>query len=104
MRKVCTPETELLEALAKIYAATKSDKLAGVLAELAARSPDSLPVRLQLAKLHRDASRHADAEVWAREALFVDVKHAEARELLLAALKAQKKDAEVAKIEKRYAK
>jgi hypothetical protein len=59
-------------------------------------------LRLQLARLHADAGRHADAEHWAREALYVDVASAEAKTLLLTALKEQMKDAEAAKIEKRY--
>jgi tetratricopeptide (TPR) repeat protein len=103
VRKLSTPDSEVLDILAKLYTANKnSEKLAGVLADLAARTPDNLAVRLQLAKLHRDANRHADTEQWAREALFVDVNNAEAKEMLLSALKAQKKDAEVEKIEKRY--
>jgi tetratricopeptide (TPR) repeat protein len=102
IRKVSVPETEILDALAKLYAATKSDRQAEVLADLAARLPDNLAVRLQLAKLHAAAGRHTDAERWAREALFVDVSDAEAKGVLIAALKVQKKDAELEKIEKRY--
>ena len=101
VRKAATPETEILELLAKHYSA-KPDKLAGVLADLAARLPDDLRVRLQLAKLHAAAGRHAEAEQWAREVLFVDVTHAEGKGILVAALQAQKKDADAEKIEKRY--
>ena len=103
VRKLCTPETDVLESLAKLYLATnKPEKLVSVLADLAARVPDDLGIRLRLAKLHRDAGRHAETEQWSREALFVDVNNAEARDILLAALRAQKKDAEAEKIEKRY--
>jgi cellulose synthase operon protein C len=102
IRKVGIPETEVLDLLAKCYLSTKSDKLAGALADLADRVPDNLDLRLQLARTHTAAGRHADAEQWARAALFVDVGNAEAKELLVAALKGQKKDAEAAKIESRY--
>ena len=58
------------EALAKLYGAHKTAKeLVSVLTELAAREPESIPIRLQLAKLHREADRQADAEQWARETL-----------------------------------
>ena len=93
VRKVATPETEVLESLAKLYAATKSDRQADILADLAARVPDNLGVRLQLAKLHAAAGRHAEAERWSRESPYVDVTPAEAKEILLAALKAQQTDA-----------
>jgi tetratricopeptide (TPR) repeat protein len=102
VRKLGIPETEVLDLLAKCYVVTKSDRLAGALADLADRVPDNLGLRLQLARTHAAAGRHADAERWAREALYVDVVSAEAKELLVAALKAQKKDAEAERIEKRY--
>ena len=102
IRKVSIPETEVLDLLAKCYEATKSDKLAGVLADLASRVPDDLDLRVRLAQLHATAGRHADAEQWARDALFIDVTNTEAKDVLVAALKAQKKDTEAAKIEKRY--
>jgi len=103
VRSLAPPDTDLLETLAKLYAGMKMpEKLVPVLAEIAARSPDDIAVRLQLAKLHRDEGTYPKVEHWAREALFVDVNNAEAREILLTALKAQKKDAEVEVIEKRY--
>ncbi len=103
LRSLAPPDTDVLEALAKLYSAkSASEKLVPILDEIASRSPDNIAVRLQLAKLHQDAATHAKAEHWAREVLFVDVNNAPAREMLLAALKALKKDAEVEKIEKRY--
>jgi predicted Zn-dependent protease len=94
-------DTELLTVLAQLYDAAKNpEKQAGILAELAARMPDNFAVRLQLAKLYHSLPRQA--ERWAREALFVDVGSEDARGILLAALKAQKKDAEAEKVEKRY--
>jgi tetratricopeptide (TPR) repeat protein len=102
-RKLAPADADVLDALAKIYAAKKApEKLAPVLAEVAARSPDNPAVRLQLARLHREAGAHPQVEHWAREALFVDVGSAEARELLVAALKAQGKGAEAGRVEKRY--
>jgi len=100
-RKLCPPETELLDALAKLYA-DNPVKVGPILAELAARSADNTAVRLQLAKQHQTSGAHAKAEYWAREALFTDVSNADAREILLTALKAQKKDAEVEKLEARF--
>jgi cellulose synthase operon protein C len=95
---------DVLETLAQLHDATKQpDKLALVLEEIAARSPDHLAVRLRLAKLHAgNGGRPEKAEYWAREALFVDVMNEEAHRFLIAALRAQKKDAEVEKLEARY--
>jgi tetratricopeptide (TPR) repeat protein len=94
----------VLEMLTAIYGSAKDrDKLASVLEEQAARSPDQLGVRLRLAKLHWEiGQRNALVEHWAREALFVDVMNEEARGLLLAALRAQKNEGEAAKVEARY--
>jgi cellulose synthase operon protein C len=105
VRALCTPDTEVLEVLAKLYSAKKSsEKLAGVLGDLAARSPDNLAVRLQLMKLYGDiGGQPAKVEQWAREALFVDVNNPDARAALITALKSQKKVGEVEKIEKRFA-
>jgi cytochrome c-type biogenesis protein CcmH/NrfG len=101
-RSIAPPDNDVLETLAKLYAKTPGEKLTSVLSELAARTPDAVPVRLLLAKLSKEAGKQAEVERWAREALFVDVNNAEARELLLAALRAQKKDADADKLEKRF--
>jgi predicted Zn-dependent protease len=95
LRSLGPVEVDVLEALARLYTG-KPEKLVPVLIELAARKPDDFAVRLQLAKLS------AEPEKWAREALFVDVNNPEARELLLAALRGAKKDAEADRIEKRF--
>ena len=80
-------DTEVLETLVKLYETAKeSEQLASVLADLAARIPDDLNVRVRLAKLQADAGgRLEKVEHWAREALFIDVANEEARTLLLAA-------------------
>ena len=97
-------EQDVLETLAQLHdAAKQSDKLEPVLAELAARAPIDLALRLRLAKLHSEnGGRPEKVEHWAREALFVDVMNEEARGMLLAALRVQKKDGEAEKVEARY--
>jgi predicted Zn-dependent protease len=103
VRRVSPADPDVLDALAKLYTAQKSpEKLVPVLAEVAARSPDNLAVRLRLAKEHQALGAHPQVEHWARGALFVDVGSGEARELLAAALRAQKKDDEAERVEKRY--
>jgi tetratricopeptide (TPR) repeat protein len=104
IRSLAPPDTDVLEGLAKIYAATGArEKLLSVVTEVAGRATDNLAVRLQLARLYQEAGNHAKAEEWSREALFVDVSSAPAREILLAALRAQNKSAEAERIEKRHA-
>ena len=72
-----------------------------VLQEMARRDPDDLPARVKLARLLLK-SKPAEAERFARDALFIDVMNDDARDLLLEALKAQKKDAEAERIAKRF--
>ncbi len=92
-----------LELLSQVYAETKRPaELMSVLADVAARDPDDLAVRLKLAKLHHDAKRFPESERWAREVLFIDVKHEEGRSLLLESLRARKKDAEADRLAKRF--
>jgi predicted Zn-dependent protease len=103
LRKLGTPETEVLEILIKIYTVgNKNQLLIDVLKDLAARNPDNLELWLKLAKLHRDAGHLADAEASARESLFVDVMNAEAREILVEVLRSQKKDKQADQLEERY--
>lgn len=103
IRKLSTPDTDVLETLAKLYAAMmKTEPLISVLAELAARAPDDLDILLKLAKLQRDAGHLPEAEKYAREALFVNVLNEEAREILLAALRGQKKEQEAEQLEMRF--
>ena len=82
----------------------ETDKLLPLLKEIVSHDPDDLDARLKLAKASLEASRFAEAEVYARDALCIDVTHPEARESLLAALKGQNKSAEAEKIRKRYEK
>ncbi|MBN9122692.1 MAG: tetratricopeptide repeat protein [Planctomycetes bacterium] len=102
-RKAAPGDADWLDALAKVYAApNKSEALAGVLAEQALANPDDLALHVRLAKLYTNAGKHAEAERAARAALYIDLTSAEAKELLLGALAAQKKDKEIEAIRKRY--
>jgi predicted Zn-dependent protease len=96
-------EADWLGVLARVYeAANKPEQLVGVIAEQALAQPDDLALHLRLAKLYANAGRHAEAERAARAALYIDLTSAEAKDLLLAALAAQKKNAEVEAIRKRF--
>jgi len=100
-----SPGDERLKAAAiRLYQKTNDNaKLAPYLEEIVGYDPDDLDSRLRLAKIRTEAGKHAEAEWFARDALFIDVLNEEARKLLLDALRAQGKEAEAAKIEKRYA-
>jgi len=101
-RKLAPLDGDWLTELARIYASLKKDaELKSVLLEMAARDPDDLAVRVKLARAALQ-EKPAEAERFAREALFIDVMHEEARDLLLESLRKQKKDAEAEKIAKRY--
>lgn len=102
-RKAAPLGADWLTELARIYGSLKKNpELISVLTEMAARDPDDIPARVKLARLHLTAGKPADAERFAREVLFIDVMDADARELLIEALKAQKKDTEAEKITKRF--
>jgi len=102
-RAISPADADWLELLSRVYdVAKKNDQLVSVLSEMALVSPDDITLRLRIAKLHANANRHADAERAAREALYIDVLNADAKDLLFAALAAQKKDKEIEAIRKRY--
>jgi tetratricopeptide (TPR) repeat protein len=96
-------EADWPDLLARTYAAwEKPEKLAGVIAEQALAVPDDFALHLRLAKLWTNAGKHAEAERAARTALHIDLTSADAKELLLSALAAQKKDAEVEALKKKF--
>jgi tetratricopeptide (TPR) repeat protein len=102
-RKVAPLDYDWLTELARIYnTLDRPDELISVLVEMAARDPQDLAARVKLAGLYFKKGRHADAERYAHEAIFVDVMNIDARDILIDALKAQKKDAEAEKIAKRF--
>lgn len=104
-RRIAPHQYDWAEQLARIYKETnEADKLAPVLAELVAQDPDELDGRVRLAKAYLDLGQHAAAELYARDALMIDVANTAAKDTLLAALRKQGKEAEADKVEKRYTK
>ena len=102
-RKAAPLDGDWLDQLARLYTTLdKKAELASVLGEIAAKDADDLPARLKLARTFTEMAMPADAEKAARDALFIDVKHEEARHILLAALKAQQKDDEAKRIAERF--
>jgi tetratricopeptide (TPR) repeat protein len=94
-RKAEPGEPDWLQGLVKVYTqAGDKAKLIGVLKELVPTDADDFKSRLKLTQLLLDAKQPAEAERYAKEALEIDVRSAEAREALLKALKAQNKEAE----------
>lgn len=94
-------ETAWLPQLAKIYSQSgDNDKLLGVLKDLTKLDADDLVTRKKLAKMSADAGKHADAERYALQSLEIDVLDADCQRILLDALTAQNKDAELALMKK----
>ena len=103
-RKLDPLDDEWLRRLRDIYTKLdERDKLIDVLNEIASRDADDLPTRKELAKLLLDAKEYSQAEDAAREAIYIDILDAEARKMLLEALRKQKKNDEAEKLLKRYA-
>jgi cellulose synthase operon protein C len=98
-RKVEPFEPSWLMQLARVHA-QKDDKakLIADLKELVPLDPDELEQRVRLARLLLENGDAAEAEKYARQAMEIDVRGKEGRELLLKTLEAQKKDAEVGKL------
>src|SRR5262249_34029048 len=91
-RKAEPYENSWLLELARVYAQTgDKEKQVGVLKDLVPTDADDLEHRKLLAKLLLEAGKQAEAERYARQALEIDVRDAEAQELAEAALKAQGK-------------
>ncbi len=102
-RKVAPIDGDWSEQLVRIYKASdNTEKLIEVMTELLNTDPDELDGRVQLAKISLEAERFPDAERIAKDALQIDVTNRDARTVLMDALKAQKKDAEIEKLRKRY--
>jgi Flp pilus assembly protein TadD len=100
-RKLEPHDPGWLVQLAKAYNQTKDEeKLPGVLTDLAAADFDDPVIRRKLAQIHAKAGNHAETERWARQVLEIDVLDQESQNLLIAALEAQNKNAEVAALKK----
>ncbi|HEV3142968.1 MAG TPA: tetratricopeptide repeat protein [Gemmataceae bacterium] len=100
-RKVDPYDPIFLEELARLYKKTddKAKRIA-VLTELVATNADEFDERKLLAQLLLAESRNAEAEKVAKDALEIDLLDEEVQEILIKALKAQKKDDEAARIKK----
>jgi len=104
-KKLAPLEADWNEQLVRIYKMTdQPEKLLPLLKEVVGHDPDDLDARLKLAKAAQEAGRFAEAEAYARDALYIDVTNTEAKDSLLEALKGQNKTAESEKIRKRYEK
>ncbi len=104
-KKLAPLEADWNEQLVRIYKMTdQPEKLLPLLKEVVGHDPDDLDARLKLAKASLEANRFAEAEVYARDALCIDVTNTEARESLMGALKGQNKVGEAEKIRKRFEK
>lgn len=81
-RKAFPADDRWLKGLARIYLTNKDDeKLAPVLAELAAKDSDNLTMRKKLAQLSLAAKDHAGALRWASEAMHLNLRDATAHAL-----------------------
>jgi predicted Zn-dependent protease len=98
-RKLEPYDNAWLQQLVRVYAQTNDTKrLIEALRALVPTDADDFLSRKRLARLLLDANRNAEAEKMAREALEIDLRDGEVREILLKALAAQKKDAEADKL------
>ena len=87
--------------LVRVYAQTgdKAKQIA-VLEKLVPTDADDLEQRKRLARMLLEAGRHQEAERYARQALEIDVRDAEAQEFLFKALLGQNKANEVERLRK----
>jgi tetratricopeptide (TPR) repeat protein len=99
-RKAQPYENEWLKQLARVYAQSgDKKKLIAVLEELVPGDPDEFDERVRLSRLLLEENRPAEAERYARAALEIDVLSEDARDLLVKALEAQKKNDEVKRVQ-----
>ncbi len=99
-RKAEPGEPDWLQGLVRVYTqAGDKAKLIGVLKELVPTDADDFKDRLKLAQLLLDAKQPAEAERYAKEALEIDLRNADARTALFQALKAQNKEAEADRLQ-----
>lgn len=100
-RKLDPLDPSWLPELARIYTqAEDNDKLMGVLKDAAELDYDDLPMRRKLAKLAKTKGDFATAEKYSRQGIEIDVLDRDCQDVLLWALTAQNKDAEVKTLRK----
>lgn len=99
-RKQDKYDRECLLELARVYAQLNEPRnQVKVLKDLVPMDADDFDRRLRLAKLSQEQGQQADAEKYAREALEIDVTSQDAKSILLKALKGQKKDDELKRVQ-----
>jgi tetratricopeptide (TPR) repeat protein len=102
-RTVAPLDTAWREHLSKIYTElNQPEKLLVLLREIVAEDPDEIVGRIKIAQTALEAKAYVEAETYARDAIMIDVNNEDARKVLLEALSAQGKDAEVEKLKKRF--
>jgi tetratricopeptide (TPR) repeat protein len=100
-RKTEPQKADWLQLLARVYAQTEDkEKQIAVLKDLVPTDADDIEHRARLARLLLEADQPAEAEKYARQALEIDIRNKDAREMLYRALGAQKKDAEADRVKK----
>jgi tetratricopeptide (TPR) repeat protein len=98
-RKAEPSKPKWLAHLVRVYAQMNDkNKLIAVLEELVPQDADEFDQRLRLAKLLLETGKADRAEMFARQALEIDIRSTEARDVLVEALRKQKKDAEAEKV------
>jgi tetratricopeptide (TPR) repeat protein len=94
-----------LQQQARAYAQTGDKaKQINAIVELVKVDPDDFKQRVKVARMLLDGNRLPEAETYARQALEIDVRDKEARELLLKVLRSEKKDAEAERLGKLFGK
>jgi tetratricopeptide (TPR) repeat protein len=96
-------ETSWLVELQRVYTeAGDISRQIDVLKKLVRFDPDDFNRRKRLTRLLVDADRHAEAEQYARELLHIDVRDAEACDILERSLAAQNKNEELARFRRAF--
>ena len=94
-------DPDWLQLLVRVYSQTGDKaKQVAVLKELVPTDADDFDRRARLAKLLLEAKEYADAEKYARQALEIDIRNEEVRDVLLKALREQNKADEAEKMRK----
>ncbi len=99
-RKSDPYDREWLMELARVYSQmSDKPKQISVLKDLVPTDADDFDHRERLARLLLEAGEHAEAEKYARQALEIDITSKEARQTLYKALRGQKKDQELKRVQ-----